>query len=125
MLDNILRIVAGLFGLILLGIGIRWQIDPAGAAAQIGMEVLEGVARSSQIGDLTAFFVVSGGFALWGVFTRNGAWMYAPAALVGLAALFRTLSWAVHGAPFAADLILPEVVMCVVFLLASKRMKPA
>ena len=36
--------------------GLRWLVDPSGAAAGIGMPVLDGLARSSQIGDLGAFF---------------------------------------------------------------------
>ena len=55
MLDKAIRIIAGLVGLMLFVMGLRWLVDPGGAAAEIGMEVLEGLARSSQIGDLGAF----------------------------------------------------------------------
>jgi len=122
MFDNIVRVVAGLFGLLMLAMGVRWPVDPAGAAAGIGMPVLDGVAKSSQIGDFGAFFVVTGGFALLGVITRNAALLYAPAALVAVAALFRVLAWLLQDAPFATEFIALELLMCVVFLFARQRL---
>ena len=74
-MDKVIKFLAGLVGVMLLGTGIRWLIDPAGAAALIGMGTLDGVAGSSQIGDLGAFFVVTGGFALLGLITRNATFL--------------------------------------------------
>ena len=122
MLDKAIRIIAGLVGLMLFVMGLRWLVDPGGAAAEIGMEVLEGLARSSQIGDLGAFFVVGGGFALLGVITRSAILLYTPAALVGVAALFRLLAWLVQDAALAPELIVAELVMCTVFLFARYRL---
>jgi hypothetical protein len=125
MLDKIIKIIAGLFGALLLVSGIRWVVDPQGAAGSIGMEVLDGMARSSQLGDLAAFFVTAGGFALLGVLLRKGVLLYTSAALVGFAAVFRSLAWLVNDAPFATNLIVPELVMCAVFLLARQRIDKA
>lgn len=122
MLGKIITFLAGLLGLILLGIGVRWLVDPSGAAPLIGMEVLQGVAGNSQIGDLGAFFIVAGSFAVLGVFTRNATLLYTPAALVGVAALYRTVAGLVHGVDFASDMILGELIMCAIFLLARKQM---
>ncbi len=125
MLDGVIRIIAGLLGLMLFVMGVRWVVDPSGAAADIGMPVLDGLARSSQIGDLGAFFVVGGAFALVGTITRHATLLYTPAALVGFAAVFRVLAWQAHDAAFALELIVAEVVMCTVFLLAGYRMAKA
>jgi hypothetical protein len=121
MLDKIIKILAGLLGLMLLGIGVRWLVDPAGAAPLIGMEVLQGVAGSSQIGDIGAFFVVAGAFALLGLVTRNATLLYTPAALVGVAAVFRTVAATMDGVPFAPDMIVGELIMCAIFLVARKQ----
>lgn len=121
MMDKVIKFLAGLLGVMLLGIGIRWLIDPTGAAALIGMVPLEGVAGSSQIGDLGAFFVVAGAFALLGLITRNATFLYTPAALVGVAAVLRIVAGLVHGTAFATDMIVGEIMMCTVFLLARKR----
>ena len=125
MLNKAVRVIAGLFGLMLFVMGLRWLVDPAGAAVGIGMPVLDGLARSSQIGDLGAFFIVAGGFALLGAITRNAALLVAPAALVGVAALFRLLAWLVQDAALAADFIVFELVMCAVFLFARHRLAAA
>jgi hypothetical protein len=122
MLNKIVFFLAGLFGVLFLGMGVRWLVDPAGAAASIGMVVLDGLARSSQIGDLAAFFCVIGAFALLGLITRNATFLYAPAGLLGLAAVFRILAWLVQDAALAPQMIVTEIVTCTVFLVARQRM---
>jgi hypothetical protein len=125
MVDHIVRIIAGLFGLFLLLMGINWLLDPAAAAEGLGMPLLEGVGRSTQIGDLASFFVVGGAFAIVGVVKRSAVLMLTPAALVGVTAVFRTLAWSSHGAALATDMIAGEVVMLVAFLLAYWRFSKA
>lgn len=121
MLDKLVKIVAGLLGVMLLGIGLCWLIAPTVAAPMIGMEVLQGVAASSQIGDLGAFFLVAGAFALLGLGTGNATLLYTPAALVGAAALYRIAAGLFHGAAFAPEMIVLELVMCRLFLMARTR----
>jgi hypothetical protein len=121
MLDKMIKIVAGLLGAMLLGIGLLWLFAPAVAAPLIAMPVMQGIAASSQIGDLGAFFIVAGAFTLLGLGTGNAALLYTPAALVGAAALFRIVAWWAHGAEFATQMIVLELVMCRLFLMARKR----
>ena len=111
---------------ILLGlVGLRWLIDPAGAAGELGMPLLDGLGRSTQIGDLTSFFITSSVLIFLGVFTGKREWLYAPAVLLGLTAIFRILAWAVHGAAFATAAIAVEVVSTAILLFAASRIKPA
>jgi hypothetical protein len=121
MLDKIIRVLAYLVSLLLLVTAAGWMLDPAGAADNLGMPLLEGIGRSSQVGDMTAFFAVAGIFGFWGLIANNRYLLYAPAALVGLAALFRTLAWLLHDAALA-EMIVPEIVMLVIYLLASRKM---
>ncbi|MFK7976461.1 MAG: hypothetical protein AB8C02_10015 [Halioglobus sp.] len=129
MLTNIVRFAAGFFGLFLLLMGIRWLVDPAGAAEGLGMTLLPGLVAgvsdgqglSTQIGDLASFFVVGGVFGLVGAIKRSAVLMLTPAALVLATAIFRTIAWTTHGAGFAQQAIISEVVMGVVFLLAYWR----
>ena len=120
-LDKVIRGVAGLLGLMFLVMGLRWLVDPGGAAGEIGLPLQEGLAMSSQIGDLGAFFMVTGGFALLGAITRNATLLYTPAALLGVAALFRLLAWQLHEAALATEFILFELVACAVLLFARQR----
>jgi hypothetical protein len=124
MLDKAIKYSAGLLGLMLLGIGVCWLLLPAQAAPLIGMDLLTGVAKNSQIGDLGAFFFVAGAFALLGLYTGNATLLYTPAALVGAAAVFRIVTAAFHGGEFSPDvirMIVLELVMCRLFLMARKR----
>ena len=121
MLDKMIIVFAGLLGAMLLGIGMCWLFMPTLAAPLVGMAMLQDVAASSQVGDLGAFFFVAGAFALLGIYTRNATLLYTPAALVGAAAVFRIVAWYFHGAAFAAQMIVLELVMCRLFLMARTR----
>ena len=122
MLDKIIKVLAYLVSLVLLGTAIRWMVDPSGAAGELGMTLLEGVGRSTQIGDMTAFFAVAGIFGFWGLISKNRSLLYAPAALVGFAALFRTLAFLFHDAALAPAIV-AELVMLTVYILASRRLE--
>jgi hypothetical protein len=121
MAKKILSVLAYLVSLLLLLSGLRWLLDPAGSAEGLGMPLLEGIGRSTQIGDLSAFFIVSGAFGLAGLVRRQPVLLYTPAAMVGGAALFRSLA-TLQGAPFATQLIVLEIVMTVILVAAARRM---
>lgn len=120
-MNKILRIVVVLPAILFLVMGIRWVVAPSGVAAEFGMPLLEGVGLSSQVGDLGSFFVSLAVFMLIGVITQKRNWFYAAAILLGLTAVFRTLAWLLHGAAFATDMILVEVVVTALLLFAASR----
>ena len=64
------RILSGLVGLLMLITGLGWITDPASAAANLGMPLLDDLGRSTQIGDFTAFFIAVAGFSLYGAWKR-------------------------------------------------------
>ncbi len=121
-LNKILAVVVGLFGLMFLLIGLRWLVDPSGAAGQLGMPLLDDVGRSTQIGDFAAFFLTLGVLILLALVTSQRIWYYPAAMLLGIAALGRLLAWAVHDAALALDLIAPEVIIAAILLLAARRL---
>jgi hypothetical protein len=100
--------------------GIGWLVAPDRAAASLGMPVLDGLARSTQFGDFAAFFLTLGLTILAGSRPGQARVLYFPAALLGSAALCRTVAWAVHGAAFATTFIGVEIVASL-FLLAAAR----
>lgn len=98
---------------------VNWIVNPAGAAEGLGMPLLDGIARSSQVGDFTSFFVCVSAFAIWGAWKMSASWVSASAALLIAAALFRTLAWLIHGADFATSSIVAEIVMSALLLYAA------
>ncbi|MFP6804996.1 MAG: hypothetical protein VCA12_17925 [Pseudomonadales bacterium] len=122
MINKILRVVTVLPGILFVVIGVGWIIDPASAAAGVGMPLLEGVARSTQIGDLGAFFLTMGLLILVGVTTLKRVWFYPPMMLLGLAATFRIIAWLVHGAALAGSMIAVEVIVTTLLFVSTIRL---
>ena len=122
MINKILRVVTVLPGILFVVIGVGWIIDPASAAAGVGMPLLEGVGRSTQIGDLGSFFLAMGLLILVGVTTLERVWFYPPMMLLGLAAIFRIVSWLVHGAALAGSMIAVEVIVTALLYVSTIRL---
>lgn len=114
-----LRIVIILIGAGFTLQGIGWLLTPGRAAAGLGMPLLDGLGRSTQVGDFTAFFLVLGVSILAGAAPGHARRLYFPAALLGSAALCRILAWAAHGAAFAATFIFVEIAACVLLVVAA------
>ena len=110
-MKNVLRIVAGLVGILFFLNGLQWIISPANVAESLGMPLLEGVGLSTQIGDLGSFFITVGVMTLIGAISTTRHWFYAPSMLLLVAALYRTLSTLLYGAPFVMSAIVVEVVV--------------
>ena len=119
-MKKVLSIVIALPALMFIMTGLRWVVDPATAAAQFGMPLLDGVGLSTQIGDLAAFFIAGGMFVFIALITSKRSWYYPPIMLVGFTALFRILAWLLHDATLAVQMIVPEIVIAVLLLTASR-----
>jgi hypothetical protein len=120
-----IRIAAGVVGLLYLLQGVGWLANPADAAKGLGMPLLDGMGRSTQVGDLSAFFLALGVMVLLGAYRANAQWLQAGALLIGLPAVTRSLVWLLHDAPFATTFIVIEVVSAGLLLLLASRIEPA
>ena len=78
--------------------GVRWLYDPGRAAESLGMPLLDGVGRSTQIGDLATFFLTLGATAIVGSWPGRARLLYVPAAMLAVTAVLRTVAWTLHGA---------------------------
>jgi len=116
-----LRLAAGIIGAFFLIQGINWITRPAAAAEALGMPLLDGLARSTQIGDMASFFVALGTMSLLGAARMNPLWLHAAALLLGGAAVMRTLAWLFHDAAFAGIFIGVEVVSAGALVLVASR----
>ncbi len=122
-MNKILRGVVALPAILFILIGLQWLGDPAAAANGLGMILMDGMGRSSQMGDVGSFFLMGGVIATLGVITLRREWFYAFALLVGGAAVFRIVAWLAHDAPFATVSIIVEVVITALMLFAASRIK--
>ena len=117
-LRTIVRIVGAFFAIQ----GLGWLLAPGRAAESLGMPLLDGIGRSTQVGDFAAFFLVAGLTAWLGAAPGRERLLQVPAALIGGAAITRTLAWALQGAGVAGAFIAIEVAVGLLFLFASNRL---
>ena len=55
--QKVITVVVALLAINFIYAGLRYIFEPAVVAAQFGMPLLDGLGRSSQIGDLASFFM--------------------------------------------------------------------
>ena len=117
------RIISALVGVVITLQTFTWITKPFEAAQGLGMSLLGGIGRSTQIGDFTSFFFSVGIFCFLGAYLKQGVWLYAASIILGSAAAFRSLAWALHGADFATYFIVAEVVMTVLLIWSAWQFK--
>lgn len=103
------RLITALLGAGFVLQGASWLVAPARTAEGLGMSLLDGIGRSTQIGDFAAFFLLAGVTMLAGLRRGQARLLFVPAGLFASAAAGRTIAWAIHGAGFAAMFIAVEL----------------
>lgn len=116
----LLKIPVALVGIMMLSMGLRWLLAPAGIAAELGMPLLDGPALSTQIGDLSAFFLTIGLCVLLGLSSGRVYWFYPAIMLLGLTAFGRILAWLFYDAAFVGPAIAVELLFSGILLLGVR-----
>ncbi len=116
------KVMAGLVALLMGITAVGWLTDPASAAEGLGMPLLDGIGRSTQVGDFSAFFVGVTTFCVLGILRNQPVWLLSAAIILGLAAVMRTFAWLFHGAAFATAPIVVEVVTTALLIGAAYLM---
>ena len=122
MINTAIKLLVLLFGILFLVTGLRWLLAPVGIAPDFGLALGSGIGLSSQVGDMSAFFLTLGVCMLMGLTTQRSVWYYPPIMLLSLTAVGRVLAWLIHDAALATQLIAPEVIVSLVLLFASRRL---
>ena len=60
MINTAIKLLVLLFGILFLVTGLRWLLAPAGIAPDFGLALGSGIGLSSQVGDMSAFFLTLG-----------------------------------------------------------------
>lgn len=123
-MNKLLKILVFLPAVLFLVTGIRWLVAPAGVAPTFGLTLGQGVALSSQVGDMAGFFLTLGACMLIALISERRSWYYPPIMLLSITALGRVLAWLLHDATLAIDLIAPELIVSAILLVASRRLAP-
>ena len=121
-MNKVLKILVLLPAILFLVTGLRWLVAPAGVAPMFGLTLDEGVGLSSQVGDMSAFFLTLASCMLIALISGRRSWYYPAIMLLSITAVGRVLAWLVHDATLALDLIAPEVIVSIILLVASRRL---
>jgi hypothetical protein len=101
--------------------GLRWLVDPAGVAPEFGLVLGEGLGLSSQVGDMSSFFLTLGICMLVALVSGRRAWYYPPILLLLLAAVGRVVAWLLYDAALAPQ-IGWEILVAAILLVAARRL---
>ena len=124
-MNKVLKVLVLLFAILFLVTGLRWLVAPGGVAPMFGLTLAEGVGLSSQVGDMSAFFLTLGICMLVALVSGQRSWYYPPVMLLLLTAVGRLIAWLFHDAALAPDLIGLEILVAAVLLVASRRLPEA
>tara|TARA_B100000941_G_scaffold22187_1_gene13296 strand:- start:749 stop:1156 length:408 start_codon:yes stop_codon:yes gene_type:complete len=102
--------------LIFLSNAYSWVTNPSKASSDLGMPYLEGIGRSSQIGDFSAFFIGVGIFCFIGGIFKNISFLIAAIIILISAAAMRIIAWQLYSASFATLYIAVEIVSSIMLL---------
>ena len=102
--------------LIFLSNAYSWVTNPSKASSDLGMPYLEGIGRSSQIGDFSAFFIGIGIFCFIGGIFKNISFLIAAIIILISAAAMRIIAWQLYSASFATLYIAVEIVSSIMLL---------
>tara|TARA_B100000427_G_scaffold132825_1_gene110563 strand:+ start:383 stop:796 length:414 start_codon:yes stop_codon:yes gene_type:complete len=112
----IARVLSFLPGLLFLSNAYTWVTDPLEASNGLGMQYLEGIGRSTQIGDFSAFFIGVGIFCLLGSIFKNITFLISAVIILFSAAVMRIVAWQIYDADFASIFISVEIVSSIMIL---------
>jgi hypothetical protein len=116
---KILSVLVALPALMFVVTGVRWLVAPAGVAPQFGLTLADGLGLSSQVGNMSGFFLTMGLAMLLALATRKRIWFYPPMMLLLFTAAGRIIAWLIHGAALT-PMILVELIVAVLLLVASR-----
>ena len=121
-MNRILKILVLLPAVLFLVTGLRWLVAPTGVASSFGLTLDQGVGLSSQVGDMSAFFLTLSSCLLIALISGRRSWYYPAIMLLSLTAIGRIVAWLVHDAALALDLIAPEIIVSIILLIAARRL---
>jgi hypothetical protein len=84
----------------------------------------EGLGLSSQVGDMSSFFLTLGICMLVALVSGHRAWYYPPVLLLLLAAVGRVVAWLLYDAALAPQIAV-EILVAAILLVASRRLAQA
>ena len=120
-MNRILGLLVLLPAILFVVTGVRWLVAPAGIAPEFGLVLGEGLGLSSQVGDMSGFFLTLGICMLAALVSGRRTWYYPAVLLLSLTAMGRIVAWLLHDAALAPQIVV-EILVVVILVIASRRL---
>ncbi len=120
-MNRLLSLLVLLPAILFVVTGLRWLVDPTGVAPEFGLVLGEGLGLSSQVGDMSGFFLTLGICMLAGLVSGRRTWYYTAVLLLLLTAVGRVIAWLLHDAALAPQIGV-EILVAMILLVASRRL---
>jgi hypothetical protein len=120
-MNRILGLLVLLPAILFVVTGVRWLVAPAGIAPEFGLALGEGLGLSSQVGDMSGFFLTLGICMLAALVSGRRTWYYPAVLLLSLTAMGRIVAWLLHDAALAPQIVV-EILVAVILVIASRRL---
>ena len=120
-MNRLLGVLVLLPAILFVITGVRWLVAPAGIAPDFGLVLGEGLGLSSQVGDMSGYFLTLGACMLAALVTGRRTWYYPPALLLFLTAIGRVIAWLIHDAALAPQIGV-ELLVTAILLVASRQL---
>ena len=105
--------LSGILGVVLAIIALRWILSPEDSAYSLGMVLLDGAGRNTQIRDFTALFASTSIFCFLSIVTRQYQWIFSSGIVFSLIALINVLASQLHDAPLTYSSLIAEIIFAV------------
>jgi ribonuclease Z len=125
MTQRILRLLAGLTGLLFLALGLMCLFAPGNQTGQFGLLPASNTGLNTLRGDLGGLFLGLALFSLFGAIGASSRWLSVPAVFLGFIIFGRILSLLLDGrSRESVQSLVVEVVLAAVVLLALASRRP-
>ena len=110
------NILSGILGLVLTIIAIRWILLPEESANSLGMILLDGSGRNTQIRDFTSIFASTAIFCFLSIATKQFQWIFSSGIIFSIIAIMSIVASQLHEAPISYSSLIAEIIFaCIAF----------
>ncbi len=120
-MQNLIRGLVGVVGLLALTMALSFWIDPARPAARLGLEAVGSLGLASLRADLGGFFGAAGALALLAAIRNRADLLLAPLVMIGIALSGRVITLMISGpSPALIPPMVVEAVLLAILILGMR-----
>ena len=108
------NILSGILGLVLTIIAIRWILLPEESANSLGMILLDGSGRNTQIRDFTSIFASTAIFCFLSITTKQFQWIFSSGIIFSIIAIISIVASQLHEAPITYSSLIAEIIFAMI-----------